>query len=141
MGSAPGAQAITPAFYHQASAQDFFLRMSTGRSHSAAHGEGCNQQRHGCGPAHSLCTGALLLLTGLLSPRSTVSCRQHMVYILLSLSRSRTLDCVSICALEQIQMLLSVTSLCLCMQVIPTKDRLEGLQAFKEKREPVFQGM
>ena len=25
-------------------------------------------------------------------------------------------------------------------QVIPTKDRLEGLKAFKEKRKPIYQG-
>lgn len=80
--------------------------MSAGRAHSAAHGEGCNQQRHGCGPADSLCTGAFLLLTGLLPPRSRVSGCQHVAYILLSLSRSGASDAVSICTLEQIMMLL-----------------------------------
>ena len=85
--------------------------MSAGRAHSAADGEGCNQQRHGCGPADSLCTGALLLLTGLLPPRSSVSRCQHVAYILLGLSRSGTSDAVSICTLEQIMMLLNCRQL------------------------------
>ena len=34
---------------------------------------------------------------------------------------------------------LAIEQMCYA-QVIPTKDRLEGLQAFKEKRKPVYQG-
>jgi len=34
---------------------------------------------------------------------------------------------------------LSIEEACYA-QVIPTKDRLEGLKAFKEKRKPVYTG-
>lgn len=48
----------------------------------------------------------------------------------LAISKGAEVDLASALAIEQ---------MCYA-QVIPTKDRLEGLQAFKEKRKPVYKG-